>query len=455
MLIKKMGKNIYVMVLFVLVILFMCKNIYATIQTPYTFWDDDIDEEYLEYCKENNIPYRIYYKTKKDAAGEGASQKEYMEYFNCSPDDYDYYISTSRHKRSKSEYNIYNDETGEYKYGNQALKDEKYLNRKREKAEETRQVSEMEVEAYLSGRWQMDFNGNMYGSDNYFRKVREYLGEIKPKDSIVNEENNISNSTLSILNGKSKDECPIQEMLYKSIWYMVDNQVDFYTPSKYHYDDTKILYIYPVVSKTDYSSFIVLNQDSLDNQQNTILFFDFCQFKKNEDGSWSRDLQLVDNNNNPILYIDNDEKQLYEKAFALMYEDIRKLYITDANGANPINTGWYFHGFNNASEGFVRGKNHFATLSTKPTEYYTYKSEYTEAIQKQKIRDAQMEKVLAETFANNLASCCSIAASLTQSTGKDYKEVLKTMTNYEDILANARIACPNFNIYYPGYISYK
>lgn len=66
-----------------------------------------------------------------------------------------------------------------------------------------------------------------------------------------------------------------------------------------------------------------------------------------------------------------------------------------------------------------------------------------------------MEKVLAETFANNLASCCSIAASLTQSTGKDYEEVLKTMTNYEDILANARIACPNFNIYYPGYISYK
>ena len=35
--------------------------------------------------------------------------------------------------------------------------------------------SQMEIDAYQSGQYMMDFEGNIKGSDNYFKRVREYL----------------------------------------------------------------------------------------------------------------------------------------------------------------------------------------------------------------------------------------------------------------------------------------
>lgn len=75
---------------------------------------------------------------------------------------------------------------------------------------------------------------------------------------------NISSDKIShTFVGKTKEECPELDYLYRNSYYLKPRLDDFCSPSMYYLDDTKTVYYYPIINESNYKSFIVLNSDTL------------------------------------------------------------------------------------------------------------------------------------------------------------------------------------------------
>lgn len=94
----------------------------------------------------------------------------------------------------------------------------------------------------------------------------------------------------NVFYGKRKEECPTEEILYKSVYYMKpinSSKIgDINSASQYFYDDTKTAYFYPLVNQEDYYKFAVLVQDGFSELQQAIFIVDQCEFKKDTQGNW-------------------------------------------------------------------------------------------------------------------------------------------------------------------------
>ena len=185
--------------------------------------------------------------------------------------------------------------------------------------------------------------------------------------------------------GKTKEECPELDYLYHNSYYMKPRLDDFCSPSIYHYDDTKTVYYYPMIDESNYKSFIVLNCDTLSNNDTSgVIYLNICQYLLNEDGTWSNDLVL------PNTFRDDNEKTKFQKSYDNLVLDTALLYNSEDRKPEPkpINPEWYVH--LNRDMTYLRNSSLYGSkfayaMLTKnaSNNYYVYNRDKAAAQQKQ------------------------------------------------------------------------
>lgn len=242
-----------------------------------------------------------------------------------------------------------------------------------------------------------EYAEDYYNPKKNSNKNNEYDEEVKSskkkknKKSNKNTQNN--NQQVQVLNdrinhsfvGKTKEECPELDYLYHNSYYMKPRLDDFCSPSIYHYDDTKTVYYYPMIDESNYKSFIVLNCDTLSNNDiSGVIYLNICQYLLNEDGIWSNDLVLSN------TFRDDNEKTKFQKSYDNLVLDTALLYNFENRKSEPkpINPEWYVHlqkdntyFYNISSYG---SKFAYAMLTkTSANNFYVYNRDKVAAEQKQ------------------------------------------------------------------------
>ena len=145
--------------------------------------------------------------------------------------------------------------------------------------------------------------------------------------------------------GKTAQECSAQEYLYHiAYWEHSTADWSFLSPSPYYYDSTKTVYFYPVVSESDYMSFMALSIDDLSNCSDAVVLLDFMQFQI-QDGQWkpvkfgnwtARDLAEKETHDTVGKNVKSDIDALFHKGISL----------DDHKGwGNVMYPEWFLHGF--------------------------------------------------------------------------------------------------------------
>ena len=299
------------------------------------------------------------------------------------------------------------------------------------------------AEAYYKSQNNSDVS---YGDDDYDDDYDETISDKKTNYNmnLFSEQNNIKqNNSIQTNNlefgGKTIEQCPKEAYLYINNYNMKKYNLDICTPSPYHYDSSKTLYFYPVYDNgKDYISFIVLNQDNLNNCDNALIIYNYCQFMIKEDGSWSKDVTL-NNNGKEITTTCNEELENYNKAINQVANDLVLLYHTnnENNQENVVNQEWYIH---TTDDKITQNyKERYCILSKNKDKFYVLNSEKQNDVTKQQelgklgFQYVNQMTELANEFDKAMKEYLNIAASMDVQAVKAYQPRLKS---YYDTLSS-------------------